>query len=236
MTKAQVKCRQHTADRGEEPCRQGVNHSENILPKGLAGSEIPYRGSLTAEQFLFREMRIVSRLYVQGKPLEDIVRLVRQDNLFQYPTEREISRLTRACHKRLLALGNENLAGELANAPAEIAKQINLYSMMCYNRLVRDFMISLVGEKFRSQDFSFSRKDMNVFFLALQQQRDDVSAWSEKTIAKLKQVLVKSLVETEMLDDAKAARLNPVFLCEELERGIRENNDLEALPAFNCFR
>jgi hypothetical protein len=196
----------------------------------------PYNAALTAEQFLFYEMRIVSRLYVQGKTVEEIIRSVKRDNLFQLPTERKLSKLTRACFRRLTALGNDCLASELANAPIEVAKQINLYSMMRYNRLAWEFMTGVIGEKYRSQDFSFSRKDLNVFFLRLQEQNDDVASWSENTIVKLKQVLTKCLAETEMLDGVKAVKLNPVFLSEELERGIRENNDLQALAAFNCFR
>jgi hypothetical protein len=53
---------------------------------------------------------------------------------------------------------------------------------------------------------------------------------------KLKQVLTKCLIETEMLDSGKDTTLNPIFISQELERGIRENNDLTALAAFNCFR
>lgn len=47
---------------------------------------------------------------------------------------------------------------------------------------------------------------------------------------------MRMLIETEYLDNLKDTTLNPVFLCEELDRGIRENNDFDALPAFNCFR
>jgi len=194
-----------------------------------------YNGGLTAEQFLFYEMRIVSKMYTQGKPLEEILETVKRDNLFQYPTERQVSRLTRACYKRLVALGNENLTREVANAPVEVAKQINLYAMMRYNRLVREFMINLVGEKYRLNDFSFTRKDANVFFSHLQEQNDDVAKWSEQTITKLKQVLTKCLIETEMLDSVRDTTLNPIFISEELERGIKENNDLSALAAFNSF-
>ena len=135
-----------------------------------------------------------------------------------------------------LLLENRTLVEELANAPAEIAKQINLYAMMRYNRLVREFMMTVIGEKFRNQDFSFSRRDLNTFFTRLQEQNDDVASWSEQTVNKIKGVLVKSLVEAGHLDSFKAEMLNPVFICEELENGIRANGDYEALPAFNCFR
>jgi hypothetical protein len=195
-----------------------------------------YNGALTAEQFLFHETRIVAKQYLEGQPIENIIEYIKCDNLFQYPTERQVSRLTRACYKRLVALENDKLVTELAKAPADAAKQINLYAMMCYNRLVREFMITLVGEKYRQQDFSYTRKDINVFFSRLQEQTDDIAGWSEQTITKLKQVLTKCLIETEMLDSVRDTTLNPIFISAELETGIRENNDLAALDAFNCFR
>ncbi|HFI0793072.1 TPA: DUF1819 family protein [Streptococcus suis] len=197
---------------------------------------IKYNGGLTAEQFLFYEIRIVSKHYLEGKSIDEIIEYIKSDNLFQYPTEREISRLARACYKRIIALGNDKLVFELANAPIEVAKQINLYAMMCYNRLVHEFMIDLIGEKYRQQDFSYTKKDINVFFSRLREQNDDIAGWSEQTIRKLKQVLTKCLIETEMLDSYSSSELNPIFISAELENGIRENNDLLALSAFNCFK
>ena len=197
---------------------------------------MPYNGTITAEQFLFYEMRIVSKQYLEQKPIEEIIAYIKRDNLFQYPTERMVIRIARACYKRLVALDNEKLVYEVANAPVEVAKQINLYAMMRYNRLVREFMQGLIGEKYRQQDFSYTKKDINVFFSRLQEQNDDVAVWSEQTIAKLKQVLTKCLIETEMLDSVRDTTLNPIFISEELETGIRENNDLTALAAFNCFK
>ena len=197
---------------------------------------LKYNGGLTAEQFLFYEIRIVSKLYLEGKSIDEVIEHIKSDNLFQYPTEREISRLARACYKRIIALRNDKLVFELANAPIDVAKQINLYAMMCYNRLVREFMIDLIGEKYRQQDFSYTKKDINVFFSRLREQNDDIAAWSEQTLRKLKQVLTKCLIETEMLDSYSASELNPIFISAELESGIRENNDLMALSAFNCFK
>ena len=197
---------------------------------------MPYYASLTAEQFLFYEMRIVSKQHIEGRPIDSIIEYIKRDNMFQYPTERMVRRIARACYKRLVALDNEKLVYEVANAPVEVAKQINLYAMMRYNRLAREFMEGLIGEKYRQQDFSYTKKDINVFFSRLQEQNDDVAAWSEQTIKKLKQVLTKCLVETGMLDTVKDTTLNPVFISSELETGIRENKDLTALAGFNCFR
>ena len=88
-----------------------------------------YNGTLTAEQFLFYEMRIVSKQYLEQRSIEEIIACIQRDNLFQYPTERMVKRIARACHKRLIALDNENLVYEVAKAPVEAAKQINLYAI-----------------------------------------------------------------------------------------------------------
>ena len=58
----------------------------------------------------------------------------------------------------------------------------------------------------------------------------------DEAITKIKSVLVRMLIETGYLDGLKDTTLNPVFLCEELERGIEANNDYDALSAFNYFR
>lgn len=195
-----------------------------------------YSGTITAEQFLFYEIRIASKYYLDGVPVEAAIEEIKENNLFQYPTERLVSRMVRSCYKRLDALDNDSLRWELSAAPVAIAKQINLYAMMRYNRLVWDFMVGVIGEKYKNQDFSFTRKDVNAFFSHLQEQNDDVAGWSELTISKIKQVLTKVLVEAQMLDTVKSDRLNSLFLCDELEDGIRANNDTEALAAFNCFR
>ncbi len=195
-----------------------------------------YNGGLTREQFLFYEIRIAARFYLEEKTVEEALSIIKQDNLFQFPTEKLISNITRVCYRRLDALESRALIQELASAPAEVAKQINLYAMMRYNRLVWEFMTTVIGEKFRDQDFVFSRRDLNIFFTRLQEQNDDVAAWSEQTVSKIKSVFMKSLVEVGYLDNYRSKMLNPIFLCEELEQGIRENGDYEALPAFNCFR
>ena len=107
--------------------------------------------------------------------------------------------------------------------------------MMKQYRLVWDFMLTVIGEKYRMQDFSFGKVDVNVFFMQLQEQDDYVAGWSESTIGKIRQVLIKILVENEYLDNIKADHINPVWLNSTLENAIRNNSDERALTAFNCF-
>ena len=43
---------------------------------------MPYNGTLTAEQFLFYEMRIVATQYLEGRTIEAIIENIKHDNLF----------------------------------------------------------------------------------------------------------------------------------------------------------
>jgi hypothetical protein len=195
-----------------------------------------YNGGLTREQFLFYEIRIMASLVSQGYTKAEAIEKIREENLFQFPTERMIASIANTCFQRLSALESDALVYHLANATADVAKQINLYAMMKHNAIAWDFMTTVIGEKFRTQEFEFARKDLNVFFFQLQEQNDAVASWSDGTINKIKQVLTKCLVECEFLDSVKATQLNPVAIVPELEDEIRLNNDTAALAAFNCFR
>ena len=195
----------------------------------------PYSAAFTREQFLFYEMRVTAKLLCEGLEAGEVVDRVAAENLFQYPTERSVRKMAHGCLRRLSALGDESLVRALAVQPSEVSKQICLYAMMKQYRVVWDFMITVVGEKYRLQDISFGKSDLNVFFLRLQEQDDWVATWSESTITKLKQVLARVLVENCYLDSIKADHLNPVLLSALLENAIRSNGDVMVLPAFNCF-
>lgn len=195
----------------------------------------PYSSAFTREPFLFYEMRITARLMGEKLSDEEIIKHIAEENMFQYPTEKSLQRMARACIRRLRAMGDESLVCALAERPFYDAKQICLYAMMKEYRIIWEFMVTVIGEKYRLNEFSFGKSDVNIFFLRLQEQEDTIAGWSESTITKLKQVMVKILVENEYMDNGKADHLNLVWLNPVLEEAIRKNHDDAALPAFNCF-
>lgn len=195
----------------------------------------PYNAAITREQFLFYEVRTTAKLLNEGYNLEEVVERIISDNLFQYPTEKSVRKMALACLRRLEALEDNSLAEAIATQPSDMAKQICLYAMMKQYRLVWDFMITVIGEKYRLSDTTFGKIDLNSYFLRLQEQDDWVATWSDSTVTKLKQVIAKMLVENEYIDNIRSTKLNPVWLQPVLENAIRENGDEIALPAFNCF-
>lgn len=194
-----------------------------------------YKASITREQFMFYEMRTTAKLLMEGLSDEETIHRIISENLFQYPTEKQIRSQALACLKRLHGLNDNTLVTMIATQPSETAKQVCLYAMMRYNRLVWDFMVTVIGEKYRNRDMSFARRDLNVYFIRLQEQIDSVAAWSDNTVTKAKQVLLRVLVENEYLDGVNADHLNPVWLDKQLENAIRASHDEAVLPAFNCL-
>ena len=195
----------------------------------------PYTGVITREQFLFYEMRTTARLVEEGLADAEIADRICDENLFQYPTEKSVRQMARTCIHRLHALDDPALISAIALQPSDVAKQICLYAMMKQYRLVWDFMVTVIGEKYRLRDLSFGKIDLNTFFMRLQEQDDWVAAWSEATITKIKQVLTRVLVENEYLDSLTSDHLNPVLIYPILENAIRDKGDDRALAAFNCF-
>ena len=201
----------------------------------IAKDTVQYKSSITREQFMFYEMRATAKLFMEGLSDEEIISRILSENLFQYPTEKQTRSQALACIKRLRCLDDDVLIEAIATKTSETAKQVCLYAMMKYNRLVWDFMVTVIGEKYRTNSLAFGKIDLNVFFFFLSEQIDSVAAWKESTVDRAKFVLTRLLVENEYLDSTKSDHLNPVWLNSILENAIRDHGEEAALPAFNCL-
>ena len=197
----------------------------------------PYKGSgqITREQFLFYEMRTTAKLLIAGHDEKDTIDTIIRDNLFQYPTEKSVKQMAKVCVERLKCLQSDELIGVIATADSVTAKQTCLYAMMKKYRVVRDFMITVIGEKYKQRDYSFGRGDIRAFFLRLQEQDDYVATWSDNTVRKMESVISRLLIENEYIDGGRSTSLNPMLITSALENAIRYSGDLLALPAFNCL-
>ena len=191
----------------------------------------PYR-TITREQFLFHEMRIVAKLLLEEKSDSEIIGEVVTNNLFQYPTEKSLNNITRVCLARFHQAESKELIDIVASGSSDAAKQACLFLMMNYYRIVWEFMIGVIGEKYRTQDLSFTKMDLNSFFTRLQEQNEVVASWSDTTINKCKQILKKILIENGYLDNQKSEVLNNILLDLSVKEAIENINKKDALIAF----
>ena len=167
-------------------------------------------GSLTREQFYFYEMRTTARLLLEGLSENETVAKNVAENLFQNSTERTIKKAATVCTQRLNALKDDDLVKAIAERESYTAKQICLYAMMKKYRIIWAFMITIIGMKYRQQDMTFKRQDINVFFTQLQEQDDTVASWSESMIKKNESVFSKILIENEYISIDREITYNMV--------------------------
>ena len=197
-----------------------------------------YRGSITREQWLANETRTIARLMLDEglDTTNSLVECVLETNPFQYPTERELKSITRACHRRLVALSqDEQLRQQLielvAHGTATQGAQTNLYAMMCDNRIVWDFMLCVVARKFETLDATLRKHEIADFLEGLRAQDERAARWSDATCNKIRQVLTMCLEKVGMYDRA-SEQLAPPMLDFELEDAMRANGDACILPSF----
>lgn len=202
-------------------------------------TDAPYRGSITREQWLLRETRTVARLRLEAgseyDPAATIARVC-DENLFQYPTERELRSVARACDRRLAALSDEastrnTLLDLMANGTATQAMQVNLYAMARDNRIVWDFLVAVIGHKFKTLDYNLAKREIVAFIEGLRAQDEKAAGWSDSTANKIRQVLAQCMERCGVYD-RKTEQLTTPLLDLTLEGCIRANGDTDLLPAF----
>lgn len=191
-------------------------------------TKVKYSSTLTGEPFLFYESRQVARLKLTGRNDQQIREEIKTQNLFQYATEKSLTKRITAVQKRVDTL-DETLLRFLAEKPSATAKVINLYAIMKTNRLMLDFMVEVIGEKFEQGDLILEKKDLNEFFAAKKEQQENVARWSDETVAKLKQVLKRIVFETGILAERNNGRLQRLTLDKDVEKYFRDQGEVEFL-------
>lgn len=195
-------------------------------------------GSLTREQFLLREIRIVATLRLQGLSDGEIVQRVLDENLFQYPSKTNLRRIANVCLARLNALDAgvpvvpARLTVVLADGMPAPASQVNLYAMMLVYPLVRSFMTECVGERMAHGNFHLTRTDLNAFFTNLQLQDPSAAAWTENTSNRIKSTLWNLLVQAGYLPNRTSETLQRPLLDPTVKDGIVANGHAQLLIAF----
>ena len=197
-----------------------------------------YNGALTRESFLLNEMRLTARLYadehLQGAAVQQ---QICENNLFQYPTERSQRSLSKVCCRWLERLSQDKTVREqlidlIAHGTTEQAAQTALYAIMCDNRLVWEFMVYVIGGKFRRNDLFLSNREITTFIHGLASQDATLASWSDATCNKIRQVLNRMLVDTGMKSSVRSEQLIVPYLDGTLKQAICSNGDKAALAAF----
>lgn len=197
-----------------------------------------YRGAITREQWLVRETRVVAQLMLDDgiTDPEEIASYALEHNPFQYPTERNLKSIAKACARRIASISpDESISRRatelLAHGTTDQLLQTNLYALMCDNRLVWEFMVNLVAEKYRCMDLTLRPHEIAAFVEGLRAQSEAVDGWSDATRNRVRQALGSCITGCGIYDRRKG-ELAPFVIDCELAQIIRDNGDARAFAAW----
>lgn len=197
-------------------------------------NELEYTATLTSDAFLYYELKQVLKLKKQGLSEVEIRKFVLEDNIFQYKSKKSASRLLSSVMRRVRVL-DDNLINMIVNEPMEVGKIVNLYSIMKTSRLFFEFMNEVIREKLEFNYEVLEKKDINIFFTAKAEQSETVAGWSEETIGKIKQVILKILSEIGIVENIKTCKLSRLIVPPELKEyliGVGDKIYLQAMGEY----
>lgn len=186
--------------------------------------KLEYSAKLTGESLLLFEFKIVAELKKKGLSDKEIRNLIKEDNLFQYKYKSSINRRLTPLIQRVNII-DEYLLDMFINDPYDTGKFINFYAIMKNDRLFFEFMNEVVREKLNSTSEIIEKKDINLFFQQKAEQSEIVSKWSETTVSKLKQVIMKILSEVGIVEDIKTGKVHKLYISEELKNYLIKLGD-----------
>ena len=178
-----------------------------------------YSAKLTGESFLLQELKIVAKLKKEGYEDKEIRNMILNENLFQYKFKSSISRRITPLMQRIKLL-DDKLIDMLLENSLEDGRIINLYAIMKNDRLFIEFMDEVISKKFEANNEILEKKDINIFFEAKQEQNEEVAKWSEATVAKVKQVIRKILIEAKVIEDIKSGSVHKIIISNRVKEHL----------------
>ncbi|MGF9956253.1 DUF1819 family protein [Bacillus mycoides] len=184
-----------------------------------------YSTTIKARPLLYLEMKKAATLVVEGNTLEQVKKLILEENIYQVKTESRKKEFASIVSSRLQVL-DEFLMKQLVYGDVETSKLIVLYTIIKTDRLFYEFMDEVIKDKYILRDFSLADKDFNIFFLCKREQSDVVAGWKDYTFYKLQQVFIRILFEVGILKNQKGERdINVPFLSNDVKQHLKEIGD-----------
>lgn len=182
--------------------------------------DLEYSSALTGAGFMLYEVKQIAKLKEAGFSDKDIRYKVLDENIFQYDKLSSVKRALPYILKRVDVL-DETLRKLLIEESFEVGKVINLYAIMKVDRLFYEFMQEVVAEKLKKDNYYIDKMDVNLFFATKIEQSTTISNWSDSTIAKLKQVFKKILLEVGILESLKTGELNRLIVDSQVSEHLQ---------------
>ena len=150
--------------------------------------------AITAENFYLIEMRNTCKFILENKTEEDLKNLLKANNILETVSESNFSKKINTINKRLKSL-TDNLKKQIVDTDLTSARFINLYSILCNERFILEFLEEVVKEKYDNFDYSIKESDFLNFMETKSEQLKVIQNWTtegkRRMLIKVKNFLIE---------------------------------------------
>jgi len=150
--------------------------------------------AITAENFYLIEMRNTCKFILENEPEEDLKNLLKANNILETVSESNFSKKFNTINKRLKSL-TDNLKKQIVDTDLASARFINIYSILCNERFILEFLEEVVKEKYDNFDYYIKESDFSNYMETKSEQSKVIQNWTaegkRKMLVKVKNFLTE---------------------------------------------
>ncbi|MDD2524605.1 MAG: DUF1819 family protein [Endomicrobiaceae bacterium] len=190
-----------------------------------------YSAKLTAEPFLYNETKIIATYLLNGEDEELLKKKNVEENLIKYKSLKSVTRVNSPIFRRINIMDREMLE-DFIYSDIENSKFILLYAIMKTDKLVRDFVLEIYKDKLLMRKEYIEKFDIDNWYEEKCILSNTLKERTESTANKLKQVIMKILLDSGLVEkDKKRFKIIKPLLKEKYIRMLDKNGDIEFAKA-----
>lgn len=194
-----------------------------VLEMDASGNQGEYSFSFIAGALYLPETVAVAAVMRGGHDWKEVARQAAENNLIRQRTIASRTRVLREIRYRLQQLSSKEL-GFLCEADIRDQRFL-LFLAVCQRfRFIREFVDEVLRPKVLALDTQLYPADFAKFIDRKGAEAPEVEKLTDKSLAKVKQVLVRMLAEAGLLDSTSSQRLTPRLPSRALARLIAETD------------
>jgi len=190
-----------------------------------------YRG-ITGENFYFLELKRAVKYVLKYPEIENYKESFRNEDILDCKSESNFNKKYSTVNKRMQYL-TFKLKENLNEVDVVTGKFINLYAILCSERIIAEFMDEVIKEKYKVFDYYIKDLDFKKFMELKADQSEIVDNWTEagkkKMIVKIKNFILEGgfLVKE---GDKLYKIVRPIVFIDIIDE-IKENGNKKILAA-----
>ncbi len=189
-----------------------------------------YSLSFTAASLMYYETEQIARVYLEYQDWNSVEKAVVEDNILQKGTVSTRKREFAEIKKRLKNLSDEEFCF-LTEATTDEIKLFTLVLCADTYRLIYEFISEVLREKYLMFDYTIYDSDYAKFIESKIASSPKLQSITEKTLAKIKQVIFKILEQSFLIDSVKTKNIQKPYISEELEELVAKK-DIKLLSCY----